>query len=117
VVKSVWTYNLEPERNYCKFLEVARLGFRMRVYIYKNKTELYDIWSFVPGNPVKFSSTRGLNIEDCKSKLQVTDIDMDEDDWNAILGENTKLSVMDTGDNIEDSDFLVVDELDEDEEK
>lgn len=47
-VKSVYTYNRDPKTNYEKWKTVAMTGNFIRIFIYTNKKELWDIWSFYP---------------------------------------------------------------------
>jgi hypothetical protein len=55
-VKSVYTFNLQPKRNFQKFKQVAKEGYIMKVMIYSDKN-LYDIWYFIGD---EFISKRNL---------------------------------------------------------
>jgi hypothetical protein len=62
-VKSIWTFNLDPQKNYDKFLEVANQGYIMNVIIYEKKGVIYDIWKFtnVEGKII-FTSLKNKNM-------------------------------------------------------
>jgi hypothetical protein len=52
-VKSVFTFNSNPERNILKFLEVARQGYYMQVLIYSSPNNICDLWVFTPKGNLK----------------------------------------------------------------
>lgn len=47
-VKSIYTFNFDPRKNYLKFMQVANDGYKLIVLIYKKKNVLFDVWMFRP---------------------------------------------------------------------
>ena len=45
-VKSIWTFNLQPRKNFLKMQALVENNRVGKMYIFKNKTSLYDIWIF-----------------------------------------------------------------------
>jgi hypothetical protein len=78
-VKSVYTFNFQPEINYQKFKAVARSGKIMQVYIYNGRKKLIDIWIF---DGKKELSKAGRTCFDKCIKIQKDSEIIDEDIQN-----------------------------------
>lgn len=97
-VKSIWTFNIEPEKNYCKFITVASRGYILKVLIYKRKKKLYDIWTFqLEDGIVKKTSKNKNTVFDKKIDIEENDTE-DIDDF---LQDASKLLIEEMTNNIE----------------
>lgn len=90
-VKSIWTFNIDPEKNYCKFVTVANRGYIIKVLIYKTKKELYDIWTFQLEDGIIKMSSKNKNTVFNK-KIDV-DKECDKEDMEDFIQDASKLLI------------------------
>jgi hypothetical protein len=63
-IKSIYTYNIEPETNILKFLAVSRSGNYLQAIILETEDKVSDVWIFSPNG--EFTSSSGKTLEDVK---------------------------------------------------
>jgi hypothetical protein len=51
-VKSIFTFNSNPERNILKFMAVADSGYYMQVIMFATKNKVCDVWVFTPNGKI-----------------------------------------------------------------
>ena len=59
-VKSVYTFNLDPIKNFLKFKQVSKQGYIMKVMIFTKKG-LFDIWYFVEDKAISIKHKKNPN--------------------------------------------------------
>lgn len=103
-VKSIYIFNLDPRKNYLKFLQVANDGYKLIVLIYETKTNLFDIWIFRPNKqPIskKLKVQRDFDKKICIKRMKI------------VFEDNTDLTDQDMTDLFPDAEKEIVDELTE----
>lgn len=61
-IKSIYIFNLDPRKNYLKFMRVASSGSTLIVLIYKTRNILFDTWIFKPNKTPISRRNRKLKI-------------------------------------------------------
>lgn len=104
-VKSIWTFNKDPERNYLKFCQVAKEGHPCIVLIYGNNKKLMDKWVFkyingklVIASDLKYKASKNgiklvFNFNETLSK-----------NWNTKCNDKNNEEITDNNDNEEIND-------------